>query len=123
MGIPASDSLNPGLLCAASSASCLACSRIRWIFLSVTADSSSDSLEFPPVDLLILCLGDLEEGLELAMEGDNLSSMDNLRGCTGDCVGTGAESAGGVGVDTAGAGTDTNDTGVTKVEGLERVGA
>ena len=123
MGMPASDNLNPGRLWAASSASCLACSRIRWILL-VTADSSSDSLEFPPVDLLIRCLGDLDDGLELAMEGDSFSSMDNLRGCNGDCVVTGVWlSAGGVGVDTAGVETETKDTGVTNVEGLDRVGA
>ena len=76
------------------------------------------------MDLLILCFGDLEEGLELEIEGDSLSSMDNLRGCSGDCVDTCTDSAGGVGVDdTAGVETDTKDTGVTNVDGLDKVGA
>ena len=48
------------------SASCFPCSRIRLIFCLVSADSSSDSLDIPPV------------------ERDTFSSMDNLSGWVGD---------------------------------------
>ena len=82
----------------------------------MTADSSSDSRELPPVDLLILGLGDLDRGLELDMEGDNFSSMDSLRGCIGEGW-DGSAVAGEEGE------LVTMDTGVIKVEGLLRVTA
>jgi len=81
---------------AASSASCFACSRISLIFCSVSADSSSDSLDFPPVGRRIL--GDLGDfaavGLATAAltVGDNFSSVDSLSvamgdGTVGSCIG------------------------------------
>ena len=36
------------------------------------------------MDLLILCLGDLEDGLEMVREGDRVSSIDSLSGCSGE---------------------------------------
>ena len=84
------------------------------------ADSSSDSRELPPVDLLILGLGDLDRGL--GTEGDNFSSMDSLRGCMGE----GWDDSPVV-IGEAVMGDDgelvTMDTGVIMVEGLVKVTA
>lgn len=68
---------------AVRSASCLACSRISLIFWSVSADSSSLSLDLPPVERRILGLGDLAEAVppgltRLLLLGDNFSSVDSL---------------------------------------------
>ena len=85
------------------------------------ADSSSDSRELPPVDLLILGgLGDLDKGL--GTEGDNFSSMDSLSGCMGEGWDDSA-----VAVVEAVMGDNgelvTMDTGVIRVEGLVKVTA
>lgn len=108
MGIPPSATLYPGMgtrgrCCAAAdlSASCFACSRIKLIFCLVSADSSSDSRDFPPVERLILGFGDLEVGLVMDTEGDTFSSMDSLSGWVGDC---GSCTTG----ETAGAGVTTD---------------
>jgi hypothetical protein len=90
IGIPVAEiSPETGTKClAACSASCFACSKISFIFCSVSADSSSDSLAFPPVALLMR--GDLGDfaavGLAMAVliVGDNFSSVDSRKDVIGD---------------------------------------
>ena len=86
--MPPSGTLYPGMgtrgrcwAAADLSASCFACSRIRLIFCLVSALSSSDSLDLPPVERLIL---GLEVGLVMDTEGDTFSSIESLRGWLGD---------------------------------------
>lgn len=87
---------------AVCSASFLACSKICLIFCSVSADSSSDSLDLPPVERR--ARGDFGDfaavGLAMGavvMVGDDLSSVDNLREVMGDGTVGACVCAGGAG--------------------------